>query len=178
MACVSEVTTVSETHDATSRRSAPLRALVVDDDHCLRQVVQQMLEVLEFRADSANGGHAAIRCLSQSRYDLMVTDLQMPDMDGYELSSWLKIKSKDTKVIVMTGSNHADVVNYMNTGIVDRWMFKPFSLTKLAGIVGELVPTDCLSPFANAKINVGHPGSAYDGGQRRRPQPVGMKAGR
>ena len=53
-------------------------------------------------------------------------------MDGYTLSGWLKQKSTDTKVIVMTGNNHADVVNYMDTGIVDHWLFKPFSLTKLA----------------------------------------------
>jgi len=167
MAFVSEVKTVYQTHDATSYRPEPLRALVVDDDHCLVQVVQQMMEALGFRADSANGGLAAIRYLSQSRYDLMVTDLQMPDMDGYELSGWLKNKSKDTRVIVMTGCCHADVVNYMNTGIVDRWMFKPFSLTKLAGIVGELVPADYLSPFAKTKITVCHPGSAPDDGQRK-----------
>jgi DNA-binding NtrC family response regulator len=159
MAFYSEAKKVPGTDDAPSRRSAPARALVVDDDHCLVQVVHQMLEVLGFRADSAIGGLAAMRCLSQSRYDLMITDLQMPDMDGYTLSGWLKHKSPDTKVIVMTGNNHADVVNYMDTGIVDHWLFKPFSLTKLAGILNELVPTDMLRRFVGTRINAGRPES-------------------
>lgn len=137
-----------------------------------------MVEALGFRADAANGLLAAMRYLSQSKYDLMVTDLQMRDMDGYALSGWLKLESKDTKVIVMTGRNLADVVHYMNTGIVDRWMFKPFSLTKLAGIVGELVPTDCLSRLAKTKINAGRHGSAYNDGQPGRPQPACMNAAR
>jgi CheY-like chemotaxis protein len=119
------------------------KALVVDGVHCLPQTVHRMLQSLGFKTESVNGGLAAMRRLSQSRYDLMVTDLQIPDFDGYALSGWLKhqSKGKDTKVIVMTGGNRADVFNYMNNGVVDRWMFKPFSLTTLTGIVGELVTT-------------------------------------
>ena len=158
MTLFSEVKIVPEAPAATLSGGAPLSALVVDDDHCLLQVVHQMMEALGFRADTATGGIAAMRHLSQSKYDLVVTDLQMPDMDGYALSGWLKNKSKDTKVIVMTGSTHSNVVKYMNTGIVDSWMFKPFSFNRLAEIVGELVPTCRLGGFAEIKSNVGHQG--------------------
>jgi two-component system capsular synthesis sensor histidine kinase RcsC len=135
--------TRSSVKDVSLRWSAQPKALVVDDDHCLVQVVHHMLQTLGFKGETANGGLAAMKCLSRSRYDLMVTDLQMPGMDGYALSGWLKHrpKGRDTKVIVMTGLSYANVVNYMNTGIVDRWIFKPFSLTKLADVVCELVPT-------------------------------------
>jgi DNA-binding response OmpR family regulator len=145
MTLVSEVNIVSGTVAAATRRLAPLRALVMDGDHCLVKAVHQMLEEMGFRTDSANGGLAIMQCLIQFSYDLVITELQMPDMDGHELSGWLKHKSdncKQTKVIVMTRSNHADVANYMNTGAVDRWMFKPFGLTKLAEILGELVPIE------------------------------------
>lgn len=151
MTLISEIEIGSKAPAATLSRGAPLRALVVDDDLCLLSVVHQMVEALGFRVDAATGGIAAMRYLSQSRYDLMVTDLQMPDMDGYALSGWLKHKFNNTKVIVMTGSTHSNVVNYINTGIVDRWMFKPFSLTKLAEIVGELVATYRLRRFADIK---------------------------
>ena len=158
MAYVLEKKIVAAADGAIPSRSVPLRALVVDDNYCLLQVVHEMLEVLGFRVDSASGGHSAMRCLSQSRYDVMITDLQMPDMDGFALSCWLKHKWKDAKVIVMTGSHPSDWVDYMHAGIVDCWISKPFSLTKLAGILDGLVPTDSLKRFAR---HSGHHGSAY-----------------
>ena len=147
----------------------------MDDDYCLLQVVHDMVEVLGFRVDSANGGLAAMRRLSQSKYNLMITDLQMPDMDGFALSCWLKHKSKDAKVIVMTGSHPSDWVDYMHTGIVDRWISKSFSLTALAGILNGLVPTDSLKRFAR---HSGHHGSACYDGQPSVPQPASMKEAR
>jgi hypothetical protein len=59
----------------------------------------------------------------------------------------------------------------MHTGIVDRWLFKPFSLTVLAGVLDELAPTASLKRFA-------HPGgrhrSDYYDGQHSIPQPASM----
>jgi CheY-like chemotaxis protein len=172
MSVALEVKTVFASGAAALREYASLRALVVDDDHCLVTIVHQMLEVLGFSVDTANGGLAAMRCLSQFRYDLMVTDLQMPDMDGYSLSGWLKHKSRDTKVIVMTGRNPADVVGYMKSGIVDRWLFKPFSFSKLRGLLGDLIPTESLSCFAR---QIGHHGSAPDDCQPRVAQRASLK---
>ena len=126
MASVSEVRTGAKVNDAILPGALPLSALVVDDDHCLLQVVYQMMEVFGFRTDSANGGHAAMRSLFQSRYDVVITDLQMPDMDGYALSGWVKSKFKNTKVIVMTGSNGSDLADFRHTGIVDRWLRETF----------------------------------------------------
>ena len=161
MALVSEVRTGAKVNDAILPGALPLSALVVDDDHCLLQVVHQMMEVFGFRTDSANGGHTAMRFLSQTSYDVMITDLQMPEMDGYALSGWLKSKFKKTKVIVMTGSNPSDWIEYMHTGIVDRWISKPFGLTKLAGILDELVPTASLKRFAHHSGR--HRSACYDG---------------
>jgi DNA-binding NtrC family response regulator len=163
---------VISTDEAIPRRSAAQSALVVDDDHCVLQVVHEMLEVLGFRTDSANGGHAAMRRLSRSRYDVIVTDLQMPDMDGFALSCWIKHESKDAKVIVMTGSHPSDWVDFIHTGIVDRWISKPFSLTRLAGILDGLVPTDSLMRLARLS---GHHGSDGYDDQPCAPQPAFMK---
>jgi CheY-like chemotaxis protein len=171
MALISEERTGTKVNDAILHGAVPLSALVVDDDHCLLQVVHEMLEVLGFRTDSANGGHAAMRYLSQSRYDLMITDLQMPDMDGFALSSWLKSQFRDTKVIVMTGSHPADLADYDHSGIVERWLSKPFSLTELAGILNELVPTASLKRFIH---HAAHHRSAYYDDQPSIPQPASM----
>jgi two-component system capsular synthesis sensor histidine kinase RcsC len=165
----------SETDAATIRRFTLPRVLVVDDDDCLLQTVQQMVETLGFKADAANGGFAAMQCLSRARYDLMVTDLQMPDMDGYALSSWLNNKFKGTKVIVMTGMAPGDVAGYMHTGIVDGWLFKPFSLNKLGSLLGEMLSTDSLRRFAR---HGGQPGTMADDGQPSTPRPASMREAR
>lgn len=129
-------------NDTTLSMSEPPRALVVDDDGTMLDLVRCMLEMLGLRVDSADGGHAATHCLSLSRYDVVVTDLKMPDMDGYALAEWIKSNSRDTTVIIMTGAHHAEVDDYRNTGIVDRWIFKPFSFGELGGMLGEFVYTE------------------------------------
>jgi two-component system, NarL family, capsular synthesis sensor histidine kinase RcsC len=135
------------------------RLLLVDDDHATILVVNRMLEALGFWVHAVNSGPAAKDCISQFRYDLLVSDLQMPEIDGYMLSSCLKAKSQDTKAIIMTGVGCDDVAGYMNTGIVDGWLFKPFSLSELRRVIRqcELIPNPNISSFSRAN---GHPGDA------------------
>ena len=175
MAFDSEVNIISEMDAAAMRSSTRLRVLVVDDDNGLLQVVQQMVEALGFRADAAGGGLAAMRCLSRSRYDLMITDLQMPDMDGHALTRWLKSKYKGIKVIVMTGMASGDVVDYMHTGLVDRWLFKPFSLNTLGRLLNEILSTDSFRRFAR---HVGQPGTLEDDVHPSMPQPASLREAR
>lgn len=109
-----------------------LRALVVDDEDYLLELVCRMLSFLGIGADAADGGPAAMRCLEQNTYDLLITDYQMPEVDGYTLAGWLKQQSRHTKIIVMTGRSPADMKTCMNGGIVDDWLFKPFTMSMLA----------------------------------------------
>jgi CheY-like chemotaxis protein len=138
--------------------SGAKRVLLVDDDHTIIVVVNRMLEALGFCVQAVNSGGEAKECISQSRYDLLVSDLQMPDIDGYMLSSWLKETSQDTKVIIMTGLGCADVVHYMNTGIVDGWVFKPFSLSELSRAILKcaLIKTPNISSFSRANSHPGY----------------------
>ena len=143
------------------------RVLVVDDDPISALVAKQMLETLDFRIDSVNCGAAAKIRLAESRYDLLISDLQMPEIDGYALSSWLKETSTETKVIIMTGLGPADVAGYMSTDLIDGWLFKPFSLSELSSAVSR-----CFSPAA-ADI------SGYsEAGSRSRDVRVGLQADR
>ncbi|MBU4317719.1 MAG: response regulator [Proteobacteria bacterium] len=114
-------------------KSGAERVLLVDDDHTAVLVACRMLESLGFMVHAVNSGAAAKDCISKYRYDLLVSGLQMPNIDGYTLSKQIKDASQDTKVIIMTGLGCADVAGYMNTGIIDGWLFKPFSLSELSG---------------------------------------------
>lgn len=145
------------------------RVLLVDDDHTTIVVVNHMLEALGFWPHAVNCGAAAKECVSQSRYDLMVSDLQMPDVDGYTLSSWLKKTSQTTKVILMTGLGCEDVADYMNTGVVDGWLFKPFSVSELRRAILKctLIETPNISSFSRGDGFPGDPRSDLHSNQDR-----------
>jgi CheY-like chemotaxis protein len=117
---------------------SPIRVLVVDDDHNSVMMVRLMIERIGMHVDAANCGPAAIQCLRKYSYDAVVTDLQMPSMDGCELVGWIKQKSKDTIAIIMTGCSSLDVAENQNDSNVDAWLFKPFGFFELNNTLQRL----------------------------------------
>ena len=67
-------------------RIAPVRLLVVDDAWAVRMTMKQLLEDAGYRVDTAHNGNAALDSLRQSPADLVITDLEMPDLNGLELA--------------------------------------------------------------------------------------------
>jgi CheY-like chemotaxis protein len=121
----------AKNRDTMPDESAPLRALAVDDDPITLSMACQMLEVLGLQVDTADDGIAALGFLDGRRYDLLLTDLQMPKIDGYALADMLKRRLKHLRVVIMTGCARPEVEEYMQTDLVDCWLFKPFSLEVL-----------------------------------------------
>ncbi len=139
MALILKEGMVRKVDENASQCLAQPRILVVDDDHLSVQVVTRMMGVLGSKVDAANGGLAVLNCLSRERYDVVITDLEMPGLSGYELACWLKEKSGDTKVIIMTGRNRFEVANFMKSGMVDCWLFKPFSISDLETTLSNIM---------------------------------------
>ena len=67
-------------------RIAPTRLLVVDDAWAVRMTMKQLLEDAGYRVDTAHNGNAALDSLRRSTPDLVITDLEMPDLNGLELA--------------------------------------------------------------------------------------------
>jgi two-component system, response regulator FlrC len=79
-----------------------LSILVVDDDMIIRQVVTRHLSLLGYAVDAAINGIEALGAIDKKRYDIVVTDLQMPGMDGHELLIRLRQDQPLIRAIVMT----------------------------------------------------------------------------
>jgi two-component system capsular synthesis sensor histidine kinase RcsC len=128
----------------TENRAADNQVLVVDDDATICDSIAKILESFGYEVFKAEDAIAAMSLLAIMEYDLVITDFEMPLMDGYRLSAWLKQESPNTIVIIMTGSCQAEVNQFMATGLVDKWLFKPFSLKELREALRKLeMPTEC-----------------------------------
>lgn len=84
------------------------RVLVVDDHPVNRTLQQSQLVALGYEADVADGGAAALRRCADTRYDLVLTDLNMPGMDGYTLARVLRAQYPDLPVVASTAHASAD----------------------------------------------------------------------
>ena len=105
--------------------------LVVDDDPHQAESLQLVLQEYGFEVERCDSPASALALLTQGRDDLLLTDLQMPGMDGIELTRRAQLQSPDVVVVLMTGhANVPSVVEAMRQGAVDV-VQKPFAYRAL-----------------------------------------------
>jgi DNA-binding NtrC family response regulator len=113
---------------AEESRSTNASILVVDDNQAMRTVLCALLSIMGFQVTQAADGHEALDLISRKKFGVVLTDFEMPGMDGFTLSSNIKSSSPKTSVIMMTGSDRRVVQERMRNGCVDSILFKPFKL--------------------------------------------------
>ncbi len=119
------------------------RALVVDDDKVMVQLVCSMLRRIGFDVDTTDNGHDAKAMIELRRYDLVVTDLIMPNVNGYELANLIKQMYSETMVVMITGLSRKEARSKgMYPGPMDGWLFKPFSYWELKDLITLIIPCE------------------------------------
>ena len=106
------------------------RILVVDDNTGVLHVLNNMLHYMGYSVDIAHGGEEAQLKIIQNNYNIVLADLDMPDLDGLNLGFWIRQRSPTTRVVIMTGRCRLEVVGLKNSSAFD-WIFKPFRLHEL-----------------------------------------------
>ncbi len=107
------------------------RVLVVDDEAAYRTVIRQHLSILGYECHSVEDAEAALRVLESDPYDLVISDIRMPGMDGLELLKVVNGRGYPASVIIMTA--HAEDYPYsdiIEAGAVD-YLTKPFQISEL-----------------------------------------------
>jgi DNA-binding response OmpR family regulator len=119
--------------------TAPLRrVLVVDDDDDIRLLVEQLLGGAGYAVDTAEDGRAALRVFHENPSDLVILDLSMPELDGFETLERLRDLS-DVPVILLTArSGEIDKVRGFRAG-ADDYVVKPFGRQELLARIGALL---------------------------------------
>ena len=120
------------------------RILVVDDEESVRDLIARSLSSAEYDVDTAEDGATAVDRLQNNDYDLLITDLKMPGMDGLSVIREARRKSADMPIIIITGfSTEASAIEAINLG-VSGYLTKPFRLPRVlaatARALGEPVP--------------------------------------
>jgi len=120
------------------------RILVVDDEKQLADVLVEYLTNLGYQAVAAYGGHEALSKFEQGDFQLIITDLKMPDMDGMKLLEAAKSLDKRVVVVVITGHGTIEsAVEAIKKGAYD-FIPKPFNMEELEIIINRALERHAL----------------------------------
>lgn len=117
--------------------------LIVDDDIDLRRVIERMLMIKGHQVYSAGNGKSAIAIVERQPIDLVLSDILMPDMDGYELIAALRNRPVPPRIIAMSGgSGRLDVAYLLRVARsmkVDKLLEKPLKLADIEAAIAEVL---------------------------------------
>lgn len=117
-----------------------LRVLVIDDEAMVRKIVRKMLERSGHTVVEAENGKLGIEQLKTATFDLVVTDIIMPEMEGIETLINVKRQRPETQVIAMSGGGRTGNVDFLQTAQklgAAAILHKPFTMASLASAVEE-----------------------------------------
>jgi excisionase family DNA binding protein len=117
--------------------SGPPRVLVVNDEASIRDLLAKTLALAEYEVDLAPNGQVALERIRLVRYELLITDLQMPGMDGLTVIHEARRLNADLSVIIITGvSTEASAIEAATLG-VSGYLTKPFKVPKVLAVAAR-----------------------------------------
>ena len=113
--------------------------LVVDDSKAIRDVLSKMLSFMGFHVAVASNGNEGLHLFLTNSFDFVLTDVQMPGMDGWTLAFHVKDKSPDTPVVLVTGEEKKAIMEKLKGSCADSVLFKPFRLEDIQEMVQKML---------------------------------------
>lgn len=107
------------------------RILLVEDEDSLREAVKMNLELEKYEVVQAATGTAAMRYITSGVFDLIILDVMLPEMNGFDICEKVRLKDKNTPILFLTAKNAGkDRVEGLKRG-ADDYLVKPFNLEEL-----------------------------------------------
>ncbi|MDK2123420.1 response regulator [Parachitinimonas caeni] len=119
----------------------PKTILTVDDSPSIRQMVGFTLKSAGYQVVDANDGSAGLTKAKAAAYDLVLTDINMPAMDGFALTAALRAlpEYKSVPILVLTTESSDEMKQKGRAAGVTGWLIKPFDPHKLLEVVRKLI---------------------------------------
>lgn len=118
------------------------RILVIDDDEKLRITLKRMLTEFGFEVSLARNGEEGELLLGDGRFDVVISDIIMPDQDGIETVARLRQKFPEVKIIAISGGGrlgHTDVLRVAAKVGADTVVAKPFRINQIVEAVEGVI---------------------------------------
>ena len=129
------------------------RVLIAEDDSDLRQLFTKVLVKNGYSVDGVSNGHEALEVLDKKYFDIIISDIMMPEVDGYELVRTLRDAGNNIPVMMITAKDAFDDMEIGFSSGSDDYMVKPVNVNEMVLRVGALLRR---SQIANErKITIG-----------------------
>lgn len=116
-----------------------MKILVVEDERDLNKIITKHLKKNNYSVDSCFDGQEALDFISYSEYDLIITDIMMPNVNGYEFIDKLRANKNNTPVIMLTAKDTLeDKIVGLDSG-ADDYIVKPFEFDELLARIRVLM---------------------------------------
>jgi len=118
------------------------RILTIDDSKTMRDMLLLTLTDAGFEVLQGVDGQDGLNVLGDQRVDVIITDINMPKMDGYEVIRQLRQnpRHKTTPILVLTTESDADKRNIARSAGATGWMVKPFDPEGLIAVINKVSP--------------------------------------
>lgn len=147
-----ETEPVATTSDACGKPPGQShRVLLVDDEPGILEVLHDVLTGNGYRVDTASNGIEAMKRLASGQYDLMLSDLRMPDMDGESLYQTVKRQQPHLarRIIFLTGDTVSGASRSFLESTGNRWLSKPFNIREVEQTVRDFLQANTAVVGAN-----------------------------
>ncbi|MEE2750805.1 MAG: response regulator [Myxococcota bacterium] len=134
--------------------AADIRILVVDDEHSIVELLGEYLATRGHPIKTAASGEEATRLLENHEFELVLSDIKMPGLDGLQLLDHIRAKELPTEVILMTGYGTIDsAIRAMKRGALD-YLQKPFKLREVYEVIENAMnrPSQEFTDRSNGKL--------------------------
>jgi len=118
------------------------KILIIDDEEQMRNLLCRAMKYGGFEADAAADGRKGLRLFEENSYDLVITDLIMPEQEGMETITFLRRKYPDIKIIAISGGGRIGPETYLPAAKelgADEVFAKPFPIDDLINAVKRLL---------------------------------------
>jgi len=115
-----------------------LSVLVVDDEDFVRDTLAEMLEILNHKVATASSGPKALEALAAGRFDMVFTDLSMPEMDGWEVAREIRRRWPGTNIVLVTGYGKQTMPAPDEKHLVDGVIGKPFDFAQVTETIATV----------------------------------------
>ena len=114
--------------------------LIVDDDDVIREYLELLLSCYRFDTFLASNGVESLEAMDMIRPDLILTDLKMPKMDGYELIRNVRSSASNLPIIAFSGVSDPEVEKKVKMAGGDAFLTKPITENQLINRIKDLLP--------------------------------------